>query len=79
MSQKEIAFKLEGLKVSMEKICSLQSVLFTILYCKSGLSIKDMEWAFALLVDTTWNMLGELKDFTNDAFENIGKDMNCEL
>jgi len=71
MSQKEIAFKIEELMVNVEKLYSLQNVLFAALYYSNGLPVSDMEWAFVLLGDMTANMLDELKELTDSAFDNM--------
>ena len=71
MSQEEIAFKIEELMINAEMIHSLQNTLFTVFYCRDECPIRDSEWAFVLLGNLTGDMLDELRELTDSAFDSI--------
>ncbi|GFI24559.1 hypothetical protein IMSAGC011_03360 [Lachnospiraceae bacterium] len=71
MSQKEIAFKLEELMNKAEMTHSLQNTLFTAFYCKEEHSIRDFEWAFVLLGNLIFDIESEMKELTDNIFNNM--------
>lgn len=74
MTQKEIAFRIEELQLSAERIHSLQNALFTAIFRQDEFSIKDFEWAFIVLGEMTFDAKEELNNLKEKAFKNLKKD-----
>ncbi|MDO4307226.1 MAG: hypothetical protein Q4C77_10345 [Eubacteriales bacterium] len=78
MTIKEIAYKVEDLRIEAEKINSLQNALFTAIYSESN-AISTYEWAFVVLDDMTHSLKDELKIVTNELFAIFrGEKGGCE-
>ncbi len=72
MSQKEIAFRIEELRNSAEKLCGLHHSLYAALYCcHEEFSVNDFRGAFNAMGDITFDVFHELNDLTNSAFDNL--------
>ena len=78
MLQKEMAYKIDDLQTKSQMIHSLQSTLYTAIYCQDVFSKEDCNWAFILLGSMTGEMSEELRELTNCAFENLGMDVQNE-
>lgn len=74
MSQKEIAKKIEGLALNVEKIYSLQNTLQSAIFYQEVFSVKDFEWAFVLLVEMTMDSLEELNELTRCTYKDLAKE-----
>lgn len=74
MSQKEMAFRIEELRNSAEKLCSLQDALYAAFYhCQKELAVNDLEGAFLVMEDIAFDVMNGLNDLTKSAFDNLKK------
>lgn len=71
MSIKEIAFKLEELQITAEKVDGLQIVLWQAIY-RGNIAPESYEWAFMVLGDLTYELKNELSVVMHQAFEKLG-------
>lgn len=71
MSIKEIAFKLEELQITAEKVNDLQTVLWQAIY-RGDITPESYEWAFMVLGDLTHELKNELSVVMHQAFEKLG-------
>lgn len=74
MSQKEIAYKMEELKIEVEKTHSLQGALFEAIY-RGNNSHEEYEWAFMVLDDLTYKVRNELAKLVDIVFENLKQEV----
>lgn len=71
MSIKEIAFKLEELQITAEKVNDLQTVLWQAIY-RGDITPESYEWAFMVLGDLTHELKNELSVVMHQVFEKLG-------
>lgn len=71
MSQEEMAHRIDDLQAKAQMTHSLQSTLYTAIYCQDVFSKTDFDWAFILLGIMTADVVDELKILTDCAFENF--------
>lgn len=70
MSIKEIAFKLEELQITAEKVNDLQTVLWQAIY-RGDIAPESYEWAFMVLGDLTHELKDELSVMMKKVFEKL--------
>ena len=70
LTVKEMAHKIEDLRIDAEKIDSLQNALFAAIY-REDFAVNTYEWAFVAFGELTYSLLNELAELENEAFESI--------
>ena len=70
LTVKEMAHKIEDLRIDAEKIDSLQNTLFAAIY-RGDFAVNTYEWAFVAFGELTYSLLNELAELENEAFESI--------
>lgn len=76
MLAKKIANKSDDLYAKSKMIYSLQGALHISIFNQDTFSIDNFEWAFSLLESVTEELVKELKELTDFAFENFKKGEN---
>lgn len=70
----EFANKIDNLQSRVEMLHSFEGSLHISLFHQDDFAISDFEWAFTLLEAVTYELLEALKNLTDEAFEDMGKD-----
>lgn len=74
MSLKEMAYRIDELQFSSEKIHSLQNTLYAAIYRQNEIATIDFEWAFIVLGDMTTDIMRELTELRDTVFGDLKKE-----
>lgn len=74
MSLKEMAYRIDELQFSSEKIHSLQNTLYAAIYRQNEIATIDFEWAFIVLGDMTTDIMKELTELRDTVFGELKKE-----
>lgn len=64
-----LAFQIEAVHTKSQKLRDLQHALYAAFYCQDQYSHEEFEWAFILLDEIANDVMHDMKDLTDIAFD----------
>ena len=75
MTIKELAYKIENLRIIAENVNSLQMALYTAIY-EGSTDVKEYEGAFNAFGDLCFSLKGKVSELEDKAFDSFRKGEN---